>query len=118
MSLVDRALIKATVLARFDTPVDYHLHPAEIFHCRYRLPSGKSSTRKSLVPLEAPLSCCVICTSRILSREEDIKAFRQMGGLPSADLYAGGGGTMIGKKGWFRSKLAVDLDQTACATLE
>jgi hypothetical protein len=54
----------------------------------------------------------------ILNREEDLKAFRTMGGLPSADLYAGGGGTMIGKKGWFASKLAVDLDQTACATLE
>lgn len=25
---------------------------------------------------------------------------------------------MIGKKGWFASKLAVDLDETACAALE
>jgi hypothetical protein len=41
-----------------------------------------------------------------------------MGGLSSVELYAGGGGTMAGKKGWFRSTLAVDSDPNACKTLE
>lgn len=109
--------VKHVVAVRYDAPATYDHHPADIFHCRQRLPAGRPAVRGSLMPLDSPLPCCVLCTSMILNREEDLKAFRAMGGLPSADLYAGGGGTMIGKKGWFSSKLAVDLDQTACETL-
>ena len=116
--LVERHVIVDVILVRQVPPDSYHDHAADIFHCSTRLPAGRLASRRALISLDQPLAVCVPCSSRITKRESDLQAYREMGGLPSADLYAGGGGTMLGKKGWFRSKLAVDLDGTACATLE
>lgn len=92
------------------------------FHCEMRAPRARSSdgspTFASLVPLQRPLQTCAACYGTAMTEQADLLAFKAMGGLPSVDLYAGGGGTMAGKKGWFRSVLAVDLDTNACDTLE
>jgi hypothetical protein len=38
--------------------------------------------------------------------------------LPAVDYYSGGGGGMIGAKGFFQHQQAVEMDETACKTLK
>jgi hypothetical protein len=37
--------------------------------------------------------------------------------LPAIDYYSGGGGGMIGAKGFFKHEHAVEMDSVACETL-
>lgn len=88
---------------------------ADVFFCRDRLLPGPGGGHQ---PLRRPISQCHVCWARTKAGRSDLEEFQAMGGLPSADLYSGGGGTITGKKGWFRSVLAVDFDAVACETLE
>jgi site-specific DNA-cytosine methylase len=38
--------------------------------------------------------------------------------LPAVDYYSGGGGGMIGAKGFFEHRHAVEMDPAACQTLK
>lgn len=50
--------------------------------------------------------------------ETDYKRFMKAFRLPSIDYYSGGGGGMIGAKGFFDHEHAVEMDSFACETLK
>jgi len=63
------------------------------------------------------MSSCDICTTASDDLEQSYKQFLRKVKLPAADYYSGGGGGMIGAKGYFRHKHAVEMDEKACKTL-
>jgi len=83
-----------------------------LFYCNERL-----GANGAIIPLASPLPTCAICTT--LSADLD-KAYRQFIRdiqLPAIDYYSGGGGGMIGAKGFFKHDHAVEMDHIACETL-
>ena len=51
------------------------------------------------------------------STQNDYQRFLDLVKLPAIDYYSGGGGGMIGAKGYFHHAHAVEMDKGACDTL-
>lgn len=86
-----------------------------VFHCSDRLPAGRSQPQA----LQRPLRSCMTCRDRLVQRlrdEQQLLALENK--LPAVDLYSGAGGAVLGAHGLFRVTTAVDLDPTACRTLQ
>jgi hypothetical protein len=96
----------------YDTPTEQQHDQVPYFFCRERVRSNGD-----IVPLSMPLSRCDICSQTDTNTEELYERFRRQYKLPAIDYYSGGGGGMIGAKGYFEHKHAVEMDNAACKTL-
>jgi hypothetical protein len=64
-----------------------------------------------------PLTTCVTCATLLAELDKDYQQFIREVKLPAIDYYSGGGGGMIGAKGFFKHEDAVEMDIVACETL-
>jgi len=83
-----------------------------MFYCNERIRENGE-----LVALSKPLPACIACTTSLANTERDYKLFMSQVKLPAIDYYSGGGGGMIGAKGYFHHAHAVEMDDHACTTL-
>lgn len=84
------------------------------FWCTTRLPPSRPIAANSLVPLQRPIQGCPSHTPS----EKDWQALLGATRLPAADLYSGGGGTVLAASRFFSLVSAVDMDLTSCDTLQ
>jgi hypothetical protein len=86
-----------------------------VFYCSERLPMDRPLPQ----PLQRPLRRCTACQDRLVQRLQDQQQLLALENkLPAVDLYSGAGGAILGAHGLFRVTTAVDLDPTACRTLQ
>jgi len=103
---------KATVLHEPPSLRSFITDPHPKFYCQERLLEDRR-----IVPLLKPLSDCDMCTASLAKKEKSYIHFLRQIKLPAADFYSGGGGGMIGAKGFFDHKHVVEMDEKACRTL-
>lgn len=89
-----------------------HATSTPAFYCNERL-----GANGNIIPLTKPLSTCVTCSKSTLELDGAYKQFLRQVKLPAIDYYSGGGGGMIGAKGFFEHEHAVEMDHIACETL-
>lgn len=66
---------------------------------------------------DKPLVTCISCSNSTADLQKEYRQFCQKVDLPAIDYYSGGGGGMIGARGFFRHAHAVEMDDTAYQTL-
>lgn len=89
-------------------------HP-ESFLCHHVL---RARARRRPSGLEFyKVSSCAECRARFQGEAAEEAEFRRLR-LPSADLYAGGGGSVLGASRHFSVKHAVDNGAVPCETLK
>ncbi|KAL1406349.1 hypothetical protein Q8F55_008048 [Vanrija albida] len=87
----------------------------ESFTCAERLANGRPHHYASLTP--ATLTACAPCSDAAATAAAENRAFASLR-LNTADLYAGGGGSVLGAlRGGWSVRHAVDADPVCSATL-
>jgi hypothetical protein len=97
------------ILVTFDQDTDPE---SERFFCRDR------EVDHRLVPLAKPMRTCHTCREESTNEGAAYQEFKRQVSLPAIDYYSGGGGGMIGARGFFSHKHAVEMEGYACDTLE
>jgi hypothetical protein len=118
LSKVHRQIAIADILGRAHVAHDplplgrFYATSIPSFYCHDRL--GESG---AVTPLAKPLTTCVTCETSSAKLEKEYRQFMRDVKLPAIDYYSGGGGGMIGAKGFFKHEHAVEMDSVACETL-
>jgi hypothetical protein len=112
-----RQIPLASILSQAYVTHDPTQHPlptsTPAFFCRERI-----NENGEIVPLSKPLPPCRTCVGSRSELEDSYNRFKREVKLPAVDYYSGGGGGMIGAKGFLQHKHAVEMDETACKTLK
>lgn len=72
----------------------------------------------AIIPLASPLPTCAVCTTSTAELDREYRQFMRGVKLPAIDYYSGGGGGMVGAKGFFQHEHAVEMEPRACETLK
>jgi hypothetical protein len=104
---------KARVLHNPTQLVEQQANSIPTFYCNERIRENGE-----IIALSKPLPACATCTTSYTNTETDYKQFKSQVKLPAIDYYSGGGGGMIGAKGYFHHAHAVEMDEHACTTLK
>ena len=89
----------------------------DAFICQQRLPHHLPALFQHLTPLHHELQSCTECVQAAqAAHQEEMDLANSK--LPAMDLYSGGGGSVEAAQQHFKVSIAIDVDPTACMTLQ